>query len=133
MLKTRAFKTLPFAALAFLLMPTVAFAGVDDAINAVTKPIAKAIGSFVFYKVPVFGAELPLVVLWLVIGAVFFTLQLRFVNVWGFKHAIELVRGDYDDPHDPGEVTHFQALATAVSGTVGIGNIGAVGRARRSG
>lgn len=112
--------------MALVLMPQVAWAGVDDAINAVTKPIAKGIGDFVFFKVELFGAELPLVVLWLVIGAIFFTFRLKFVNIWGFKHAIELVRGDYDNPKDPGEVTHFQALATAVSGTVGIGNIGGV-------
>ena len=49
-----------------------------------------------------------------------------FVNIRGFKHAIQLVRGDYADPNSPGEVSHFQALATAVSGTVGIGNIGGV-------
>ena len=49
-----------------------------------------------------------------------------FVNVWGFKHAIQLVRGDYANSNDSGEVSHFQALATAVSGTVSIGNIGGV-------
>jgi len=49
-----------------------------------------------------------------------------FINLRGFKHAIELVRGDYADPNSHGEVSHFQALATAVSGTVGIGNIGGV-------
>lgn len=71
------------------------------------------------------GAELPLVVLWLVAGAVFFTVRFRFVNLRGFRHALHLVftpaeRGSR------GEVSHFQALATAVSGTVGIGNIGGV-------
>jgi len=65
-------------------------------------------------------------VLWLVIGAVFFTFRMGFVNVWGFKHAIQLVRGDYANSNDSGEVSHFQALATAVSGTVSIGNIGGV-------
>ena len=64
--------------------------------------------------------------LWLVAGAVFFTFYLGFINIRGFKHAIELVRGDYANPNDAGEVSHFQALATAVSGTVGIGNIGGV-------
>jgi AGCS family alanine or glycine:cation symporter len=49
-----------------------------------------------------------------------------FINLRGFKHAIQLVRGDYADPNSHGEVSHFQALATAVSGTVGIGNIGGV-------
>ena len=110
--------------LSFLALP--AYAGFDETINAATAPIASAVGAFVFYKITVFGAQLPLVVLWLVIGAVFFTFYMGFVNVRGFKHAIALVRGDYADPDSPGEVSHFQALATAVSGTVGIGNIGGV-------
>ncbi|WP_039018077.1 alanine/glycine:cation symporter family protein [Halocynthiibacter namhaensis] len=103
-----------------------AFAGIDDRINNITKPIAAFIGSVVFFKIPLFGAELPLVVLWLVIGAVFFTVYMGFINLRGFGHAIKLVRGDYSDPNSSGEVSHFQALATAVSGTVGIGNIGGV-------
>ena len=101
-------------------------AGFDESINNATAPIAKAIGKLVFFKIPVGEAELPLVVLWLVVGAVFFTFYMGFVNLRGFKHAIELVRGDYSDPNSSGEVSHFQALATAVSGTVGIGNIGGV-------
>ena len=59
-------------------------------------------------------------------GAIFFTIWLGFLNVRGFKHAIDLVRGKYSDPDDAGEVSHFQALATAVSGTVGLGNIAGV-------
>lgn len=101
-------------------------AGIDDAINDATAPIATLIGQIVFFKVPIFGAQLPVVVLWLVVGAVFFTIYMGFINLRGFKHAIELVRGDYADPNSRGEVSHFQALATAVSGTVGIGNIGGV-------
>ena len=100
--------------------------GFDAAINAVTAPLAAIIGKFVFFKISVFGAQLPLVVLWLVIGGVFFTLYTRFIGLRAFKHAIELVRGDFSDPNSHGEVSHFQALATAVSGTVGIGNIGGV-------
>ncbi|MGI9354177.1 MAG: alanine/glycine:cation symporter family protein [Rhizobiaceae bacterium] len=110
----------------FFLLTVPASAGFDETINQLTAPIASAVGSFVFFKIPVFGAQLPLVVLWLVAGAVFFTFYMGFVNVRGFKHAIHLVRGDYADPDSPGEVSHFQALATAVSGTVGIGNIGGV-------
>ncbi|MAO56043.1 MAG: alanine glycine permease [Rhodospirillaceae bacterium] len=114
-------------AMAFIMAaPDAAFASFDEAINSATAPIASAIGAIVFFKIPVFGAQLPLVVLWLVVGAVFFTIRMGFVNIWGFKHAIELVRGDYANPKDAGEVSHFQALATAVSGTVGIGNIGGV-------
>jgi len=101
-------------------------AGIDETINAATAPIASLIGQIVFFKIPIFGAQLPVVVLWLVVGAVFFTFYMGFINLRGFKHAIELVRGDYADPNSHGEVSHFQALATAVSGTVGIGNIGGV-------
>lgn len=66
------------------------------------------------------------IVIWLVLGAVFFTIRMGFINFRGFKHAIDLARGKYDDPDAPGQVTHFQALATAVSGTVGLGNIAGV-------
>ena len=72
------------------------------------------------------GADVPIVVVWLVFGAVYFTLKMKFINFRGFKHAIELVKGDYDDPNDKGEVSHFQALTTALSATVGLGNIAGV-------
>ena len=114
------------AAAAMLASTQASAAGIDETINELTAPIATFIGQVVFFKIPVLGAQLPLVVLWLVVGAVFFTFRMGFVNVWGFKHAIHLVRGDYANPDDAGEVSHFQALATAVSGTVGIGNIGGV-------
>ncbi|OQX79641.1 MAG: amino acid carrier protein [Bacteroidetes bacterium 4484_249] len=71
-------------------------------------------------------AHIPLVVLWLIFGAVTFTIFMRFINFKGFKHAIQLVSGHYDDPNDKGEVTHFQALTTALSATVGLGNIAGV-------
>ena len=70
--------------------------------------------------------SLPFVVLWLMIGAVFFTLSWRFANIRLFRHAIAIVRGRYDNPADHGEVTHFQALASALSATVGLGNIAGV-------
>ncbi len=112
--------------IALVLLCLPAQAGIDESINNVTAPIATLIGQIVFFKITVFGAGLPIVVLWLVVGAVFFTFYMGFVNLRGFKHAIQLVRGDYSDPNSAGEVSHFQALATAVSGTVGIGNIGGV-------
>jgi len=68
----------------------------------------------------------PVVVLWLALGSVLFTLYFRGVNFWGFRHAIEVVRGKYDNPAEPGEVTHFQALSSALSATVGLGNIAGV-------
>ncbi|MDX1363975.1 MAG: amino acid carrier protein [Arenibacter latericius] len=70
---------------------------------------------------------IPFIVIWLVIGAFFFTIRMGFINLRGFRHSLDLARGKYDDPDAPGQVTHFQALATAVSGTVGLGNIAGVG------
>ena len=70
--------------------------------------------------------KIPIVVVWLVLGAIFFTVRMKFINIRGFKHAIGLVKGDYDNPNDKGEVSHFQALTTALSATVGLGNIAGV-------
>lgn len=70
--------------------------------------------------------KIPIIVIWLVVGAIIFTLKMKFINIRGFKHALELVAGKYDNPDDKGEVSHFQALATALSGTVGLGNIAGV-------
>ena len=100
--------------------------GIDSFIDTAVQPITDTLASVVFYSVNVFGTDIPLVVAWLVAAAVYFTLSLNFLNVRGFFHAVRLVRGDYSRSDAPGEVTHFQALATAVSGTVGIGNIGGV-------
>ena len=69
---------------------------------------------------------MPIVVLWLACGALFFTLMMRGYNIWGFRHAVEIVRGKYDNPDEDGEVTHFQALSSALSATVGLGNIAGV-------
>ena len=82
--------------LAAVLFSGPAHAGIDDAINNFTAPIATVIGQIVFFKITIAGAELPLVVLWLVAGAVFFTFYMGFVNIRGFGHAIRLGRGDYD-------------------------------------
>ncbi len=101
--------------------------GIDQAISEAIAPIVNPIVNTVFYSVPVFGTNFPLIVAWLVIAAVVFTVYFGFIQFRGFKHSIELVRGDYLDPNDAGEVTPFQALATALSGTVGLGNIAGVG------
>jgi AGCS family alanine or glycine:cation symporter len=70
--------------------------------------------------------NIPFIVVWLIAGAAFFTFRMGFINLRGFKHSIELVRGKYDDFNAPGRITHFQALTTAVSATVGLGNIAGV-------
>ena len=98
--------------------------GIDQAINSAFEPIASAMVDIVFVSVNIGGTELPLIVVWLVVGAVFFTGYFRFINIRGFTHAIRIVTGKEDKaPQAPGEVTHFQALTTAVSGTVGVGNV----------
>ena len=63
---------------------------------------------------------------WLVVAATVFTVYFGVIQFRAFGHAIALVKGDYSDPNDAGEVSHFQALATALSGTVGLGNIAGV-------
>jgi AGCS family alanine or glycine:cation symporter len=100
--------------------------GIDATINAAMEPLAEAVSGFIFFSVRIGGADLPLIVAWLIIAATFFTFYFGFINIRGFGHALRLLRGDYAKPDHPGEVSHFQALATAVSGTVGIGNIGGV-------
>lgn len=70
--------------------------------------------------------KLPFIVFWLIAGAIFFTLRFGFINLRAFKHALVITSGHYDDPEDPGEVTHFQALSSALSATVGLGNIAGV-------
>ncbi len=72
------------------------------------------------------GAQLPFVVLWLIFGATFLTFRMGLINLRGFRHAIDVTRGKYSDPADEGEVSHFQALAAALSATVGLGNIAGV-------
>jgi len=101
--------------------------GIDDKINSFVKPAVDALGEVIFYKpFSSLGFDMPLVVLWLILGAVFYTFYMRFINITGLKHAVDLIRGKYDKPEDKGEVSHFQALVTALSGTVGLGNIAGV-------
>jgi AGCS family alanine or glycine:cation symporter len=72
------------------------------------------------------AVQVPLVVLWLVLGALFCTLRFQFVNFRAFRHAIDCVRGRYTHPGEAGEISHFQALSAALSATVGLGNIAGV-------
>jgi AGCS family alanine or glycine:cation symporter len=100
--------------------------GIDQSINDAFAEVSDAVAAVIFYSVTIAGATFPLVVAWLALAAIIFTIYFRGINVRGFKHAIQLVKGDYTRPDEVGEVSHFQALATAVSGTVGLGNIAGV-------
>ncbi|MFW8594374.1 alanine/glycine:cation symporter family protein [Cribrihabitans neustonicus] len=114
------------AALAALLaapMPAMA-QSIDEQVNAL---FANSTGWFVnliFSPFP--GTDFPWIVGWLVIAATVFTVYFGLIQFRAFPHSIALVKGDYADPNDAGEVSHFQALATALSGTVGLGNIAGV-------
>lgn len=70
--------------------------------------------------------KVPFIVLVLVLGAIFFTFWYRWINIRGFKHAIDVIRGKHDKPEDIGEISHFRALTSALSATVGLGNIAGV-------
>lgn len=129
--------------------------GWDERINEAFEPVSNSWQSIVFFTLPgseaIFGQPVPFVLFLLVVGALFFTIYFGFVNFTKFKTAINVVRGHYDEVDDhgvydnvavnivdgdlpdtirdeshDGEVSHFQALATAVSGTVGNGNIAGV-------
>ena len=97
---------------------------IDEKINGAFANSTGWYVSAVFSSFP--GTSVPWILMWLVIAAVVFTVYFGFIQLSGFWHAIKLVKGDYSDPNDAGEVSHFQALATALSGTVGLGNIAGV-------
>lgn len=95
-------------------------------LNEAVAPLAEGLSGIVFFPVALFGAQAPLVVLLLVLAGVWFTVSFGAINLRGFRHALQLLRGKKVSGRGAGEVSHFQALSTAVSGTVGIGNIGGV-------
>ena len=106
--------------------PLLANEGIDARINEAVQPYAGAVSGFIFSSFPLAGVQVPFVLVWLLLAATFFTFYFKFINLRALKHGFQLVRGDYSDPLAAGEVTHFQALATALSGTVGLGNIAGV-------
>lgn len=116
----------PVAAAESTPTPAAPTLSIDQLVERVVGPLAEALSSAIFFEIPLLGGRWPVVVLWLLGGAVFFTVIHRGINLRGLPLAIRVLRGEFDVPDAPGEVTHTQALATALSGTVGIGNIGGV-------
>src|SRR5699024_1841867 len=102
-----------------------AVSGVGQVIEAVVGPIATLLSAIVFFEIPVFGG-VPVIVLWLIDAAGFITVDLRFQPIPGLHHSWNVIRGKATRKTDPGEVSSFQALATELSGTVGLGNIAGV-------
>lgn len=95
---------------------------IDGWFGNVTKPFVDTI----FTSVKIGNFDALLVVFWLAIAGLILTVTFKFINIRAFGLAMRTVRGKYSLPSDPGEVTHFQALSAAVSGTVGLGNIAGV-------
>ncbi|MBN8457636.1 MAG: alanine:cation symporter family protein [Verrucomicrobia bacterium] len=102
---------------------------IDEWFGNVTAPFVNS----VFYTVKINGYDVLLVVFWLAAAGIILTVAFKFINIRAFGLALRTVRGKYSQPSDPGEVTHFQALSAAVSGTVGLGNIAGVAIGIQSG
>jgi len=124
-------RILLFALSLFGLFQTSAFAQetltVDERINNFISPATDLISKIIFFQIPITSeVSVPFVLIWLILGAVFFTFYFNFVNLRKFKLSIDIVRGKYSDPTAEGEVSHFQALTAALSATVGLGNIAGV-------
>ncbi|KAA2284508.1 alanine/glycine:cation symporter family protein [Arenimonas fontis] len=122
---------LSLAGLAMAQAPAPAAPSLDERIEAAVRPVADAISGAIFYEVRVGGTDeapvmFPLIVAWLILGGLVTTIYFRFINIRGFRHGLDLIRGRYADPDSAGEVSHFRALTSAVSGTVGLGNIAGV-------
>lgn len=95
---------------------------IDEGFGNATKPFV----SKIFGEVEVNGYGVKWVIVWLALGGLVLTIAFKFINLRAFPLALKTVRGRYSSSNDPGEISHFQALTAAVSGTVGLGNIAGV-------
>ena len=98
-------------ALGLLSSPVLA-SSVDETVNQIFAGATGWFVNFIFSPFP--GTSFPWIVAWLVVAATVFTLYFGFIQFRAFRHSISLVKGDYSDPNDAGEVSHFQALATSL-------------------
>ncbi|MFA5044907.1 MAG: alanine/glycine:cation symporter family protein [Paludibacter sp.] len=127
-------KTFIFSLLSFLTIPVWAQSSTNslsDSMNSLFKPLLAFMDRILFWD-PFqamgfeFGTKVPFIIVWLIFGAVFFTIYFRFINLRGLKHAVQLVFGVFDKDGHEGEISHFQAISTACASTVGLGNIAGV-------
>jgi len=103
----------------------------DELINSIFEPLVRVLSAFLFWDpFKTFGLEIgfrfPFVVMWLMVWGVYFTFRMGFINIRAFWHSILITSGRLDKDSKKGEVSHFQALSTALSATVGLGNIAGV-------
>ncbi|MFZ3453846.1 alanine/glycine:cation symporter family protein [Arthrobacter sp. 7Tela_A1] len=102
---------------------------IDTSVNEFMEPIATAFNDIVFFPLTIGDFSFPIVVAWLIIAGIVITCYFGFIQFRGLKVSVEVVRGKFSTRQDPGEVPHFHALTSALSGTVGLGNIAGVGAA----
>ncbi|MBA93731.1 MAG: alanine glycine permease [Candidatus Marinimicrobia bacterium] len=93
-----------------------------NAINEAFGFLVENLAPVLFYEIYGF----PLITLVLLMGGLIFTFYFNFINIRGFKHSIDIIKGKYDNPRDTGQISHFQALTSALSATIGLGNIAGV-------
>lgn len=99
---------------------------VNDFVENYVGRITDAIAAFIFTPISIFGAQVPIIILWILFAGIFFTFYLRGIPVWGFKHSLKVISEAKKDNGGDGEVSAFQALSTALSGTIGMGSIAGV-------
>lgn len=100
---------------------------VDEFMDKHIAPVSDFVADIIFFPITIYGNKVPLIIFWILFAGIFFTIYFRGMAIWGFKHAIEVVAKPSGDSKDGcGEVSSFQALATALSGTIGIGSIAGV-------
>ncbi|WP_298747431.1 sodium:alanine symporter family protein [uncultured Serinicoccus sp.] len=97
----------------------------ESTVDSSFETITKVSGDIIFFEIP--GIPMPFVVMWLLAAAIIISFYFGFIQFRGIKVAWDTLRGKYSSPDDPGEIPHYQALTSAVSGTVGLGNIAGVG------
>jgi AGCS family alanine or glycine:cation symporter len=104
---------------------------ISETVNGTLLPLAEFLEEYVWGWPP--EPWVPLLAMVLLGAGLFVTIRMALIQVRGFRHAIDITLGRYDDPEDEGDLKHYQALTTALSATVGIGNIAGVAIAIRLG
>ena len=113
----------------FLIPQSVFALSVSDCVDKYFAPFSDAFSGVIFTSVTIAGTKVPVIILFLILSSIFYTIYLRLIGIWGFKHSLKQLFGKYHKEHDndrDGEVSSMGAFATALSGTVGLGNIAGV-------
>ena len=120
-------KIITFIMLMLAGMQSANAVNVDAFMDEKIAPVLNSIAKVIFFPINIAGSKVPLIIFWILFAGIFFTLFFKGICVWGFKHAVDLITKPPKDSKDGGgDVSSFQALATALSGTIGIGSIAGV-------